>query len=158
MLSELCHDSEEVFHLTSTNIVKKSPEKLDFEILKAWAKKDATFEELIHDFANNDKGLQIKIEFEGLDQTLRAFLLYISLPNVNNINLDLVQDCEHVDYILSKGYISKAKKDKNADGQKEVISYAREIVETLRNLSLNTDEVTIEQIWLWSFIKTYIAV
>ena len=146
LLSELCHDSEEVFHPSTINTLKNVPEKLDFETLKAWAKKDTTFEELIHDFANNDKGLQIKVEVEGLDQILRRFLLYILLPNMNDINLDLVQDCQKAHYVLSKDYISRAKKDKNAeDGQKEVISYAREIVETFRNLSLNTDEVTLEQ-------------
>ena len=66
---------------------------------------------------------------------------------MNNLNLDLVQDCQKADYVLSKDYISKEKKNKNVeDGQKEVISYAKEIFDTLRNLSLNTDEVTKEQI------------
>jgi len=127
--------------------VKKAQEKLDFETLKAWAKKDTTFEELIHDFVSNDKELKIKVEVEGLDQILSIFLHYILLPNMNNLNLDLVQDCQKADYVLSKDYISKAKKNKNVeDGQKEVISYAKEIFDTLRNLSLNTDEVTKEQI------------
>ena len=127
--------------------MKKAQEKLDFETLKAWAKKDTTFEELIHDFVSNDKELKIKVEVEGLDQILSIFLHYILLPNMNNLNLDLVQDCQKADYVLSKDYISKAKKNKNVeDGQKEVISYAKEIFDTLRNLSLNTDEVTKEQI------------
>ena len=146
-MSELCHDSEEVFHSSTNKNVKKAQEKLDFETLKAWAKKDTTFEELIHDFVSNDKELKIKVEVEGLDQILSIFLNYILLPNMNNLNLDLVQDCQKADYVLSKDYISKAKKNKNVeDGQKEVISYAKEIFDTLRNLSLNTDEVTKEQI------------
>ena len=146
-MSELCHDSEEVFHSSTSKNVKKAQEKLDFETLKAWAKKDTTFEELIHDFVSNDKELKIKVEVEGLDQILSIFLHYILLPNMNNLNLDLVQDCQKADYVLSKDYISKAKKNKNVeDGQKEVISYAKEIFDTLRNLSLNTDEVTKEQI------------
>ena len=146
-MSELCHDSEEVFHSSTNKNVKKAQEKLDFETLKAWAKKDTTFEELIHDFVSNDKELKIKVEVEGLDQILSIFLHYILLPNMNNLNLDLVQDCQKADYVLSKDYISKAKKNKNVeDGQKEVISYAKEIFDTLRNLSLNTDEVTKEQI------------
>ena len=146
-MSELCHDSEEVFHSSTNKNVKKAQEKLDFETLKAWAKRDTTFEELIHDFVSNDKELKIKVEVEGLDQILSIFLHYILLPNMNNLNLDLVQDCQKADYVLSKYYISKAKKNKNVeDGQKEVISYAKEIFDTLRNLSLNTDEVTKEQI------------
>ena len=146
-MSELCHDSEEVFHSSTNKNVKKAQERLDFETLKAWAKKDTTFEELIHDFVSNDKELKIKVEVEGLDQILSIFLHYILLPNMNNLNLDLVQDCQKADYVLSKDYISKAKKNKNVeDGQKEVISYAKEIFDTLRNLSLNTDEVTKEQI------------
>ena len=146
-MSELCHDSEEVFHSSTNKNVKKAQEKLDFETLKAWAKKDTTFEELIHDFVSNDKELKIKVEVEGLDQILSIFLHYILLPNMNNLNLDLVQDCQKADYVLSKDYISKAKKNKNVeDGQKEVISYAKEIFDTLRNLSLNTDEVTKERI------------
>ena len=146
-MSELCHDSEEVFHSSTNKNVKKAQEKLDFETLKAWAKKDTTFEELIHDFVSNDKELKIKVEVEGLDQILSIFLHYILLPNMNNLNLDLVQDCQKADYVLSKDYISKAKKNKNVeDGQKEIISYANEIFDTLRNLSLNTDEVTKEQI------------
>ena len=146
-MSELCHDSEEVFHSSTNKNVKKAQEKLDFETLKAWAKKDTTFEELIHDFVSNDKELKIKVEVEGLDQILSIFLHYILLPDMNNLNLDLVQDCQKADYVLSKDYISKAKKNKNVeDGQKEVISYAKEIFDTLRNLSLNTDEVTKEQI------------
>ena len=146
-MSELCHDSEEVFHSSTNKNVKKAQEKLDFETLKAWAKKDTTFEELIHDFVSNDKELKIKVEVEGLDQILSIFLHYILLPNMNNLNLDLVQDCQKADYVLSKDYISKAKKNKNVeDGQKEIISYAKEIFDTLRNLSLNTDEVTKEQI------------
>ena len=146
-MSDLCHDSEEVFHSSTNKNVKKAHEKLDFEALKAWAKKDTTFEELIHDFVSNDKELKIKVEVEGLDQILSIFLHYILLPNMNNLNLDLVQDCQKADYVLSKDYISKAKKNKNVeDGQKEIISYAKEIFDTLRNLSLNTDEVTKEQI------------
>ena len=146
-MSELCHDSEEVFHSSTNKNVTKAHEKLDFETLKAWAKKDTTFEELIHDFVSNDKELKIKVEVEGLDQILSIFLHYILLPNMSNLNLDLVQDCQKADYVLSKDYISKAKKNKNVeDGQKEVISYAKEIFDTLRNLSLNTDEVTKEQI------------
>ena len=80
------------------------------------------------------------------EQILSTFLHYISLPNMKNRNLDVVQECQKTDYVLSKEQISRAKKDKNAENtQTDVISYAGEIVETLCNSSLKTDEVRKEQ-------------
>ena len=63
------------------------------------------------------------------------------------IKLDFVQNSEEADYVLKNDNVFPGATNKNvASGQNEVISYAREVVETLRypNLSLHNDEVTLE--------------
>ena len=72
------------------------------------------------------------------------FLQHVSLNKMCQIKLDFVQNTEGADYVLKNDKVFPGATNKNvASGQNEVISYAREVVETLRypNLSLHNDEV-----------------
>ena len=65
------------------------------------------------------------------------------------IKLDFVQNSEEADYVLKNDNVFPGATNKNvACGQNEVISYATEVVETLRypNLSLHNDEVMYTRI------------
>ena len=103
------------------------------------------------DFCQNwcyhNEELKIKAEEEVLKQVLYEFLQHVSLNKMCQIKLDFVQNSEEADYVLKNDNVFPGATNKNvAYGQYEVISYAREVVETLRypNLSLNNDEVTLE--------------
>ena len=95
----------------------------------------------------HNEELKIKAEEEVLKQVLYEFLQHVSLNKMCQIKLDFVQNSEEADYVLKNDNVFPGATNKNvAYGQNEVISYATEVVETLRypNLSLHNDEVTIE--------------
>ena len=102
---------------------------------------------IFHNWCYHNKGLKIKAEEEVLKQVLYEFLQHVSLNKMCQIKLDFIQNSEEADYVLKNDNVFPGAANKNvAYGQNEVISYAREVVETLRypNLSLHNDEVTLE--------------
>ena len=102
---------------------------------------------LCQNWCYHNEELKIKAEEEVLKQVLYEFLQHVSLNKMCQIKLDFVQNSEEADYVLKNDNVFPGATNKNvACGQNEVISYATEVVETLRypNLSLHNDEVTIE--------------